>query len=64
MVEGNLTVIREAFEATQRVNYDDPEFAAAEKAAAAKRPRRGDFGLHVPSGRTGVERRVLRPRIL
>ncbi len=34
VVEGNLTVIREAFEATQKVNYGDPEFAAAEKAPA------------------------------
>ena len=34
VVEGNLTVIREAFDATQKVNYDDPEFAAVEKAPA------------------------------
>ncbi|HEY0283617.1 MAG TPA: thiamine pyrophosphate-dependent enzyme, partial [Rhizomicrobium sp.] len=35
VVEGNLTVIREAFEATQKVDYTAPEFAAAEKAPAA-----------------------------
>jgi len=34
VVEGNLTVIREAFEATHKINYDDPEFAAVEKTPA------------------------------
>ncbi len=32
VVEGNLTVIKEAFEATRRVDYSQPEFAEAEKA--------------------------------
>jgi pyruvate-ferredoxin/flavodoxin oxidoreductase len=31
VVEGNLTVIKEAFQATQKVNYDAPEFVAADK---------------------------------
>lgn len=31
VVEGNLTVIKEAFEATQKVNYDAPEFVTADK---------------------------------
>jgi pyruvate-ferredoxin/flavodoxin oxidoreductase len=34
VLEGNLTVIREAFEATHKVNYGDPEFAAVEKTPA------------------------------
>ncbi|MFZ1963286.1 MAG: 2-oxoacid:acceptor oxidoreductase family protein, partial [Roseiarcus sp.] len=34
VVEGNLTVIREAFEATHKVDYDAPEFAAVEKTPA------------------------------
>ncbi|NIK88459.1 pyruvate-ferredoxin/flavodoxin oxidoreductase [Rhizomicrobium palustre] len=32
VVEGNLTVIKEAFEATQKVDYTKPEFLEAEKA--------------------------------
>ncbi len=39
VVEGNLTVIREAFAATQKVDYQKPEFAAAEKAPAKAKPR-------------------------
>jgi pyruvate-ferredoxin/flavodoxin oxidoreductase len=34
VVEGNLTVIREAFAATKKVDYTSPEFAEAEKAPA------------------------------
>jgi len=34
VVEGNLTVIKEAFEATKKVDYNAPEFVAADKAPA------------------------------
>jgi pyruvate-ferredoxin/flavodoxin oxidoreductase len=34
VVEGNLTVIREAFEATKKVDYTGPEFLAVEKEPA------------------------------
>jgi pyruvate-ferredoxin/flavodoxin oxidoreductase len=34
VVEGNITVIREGFEATKKVDYNDPEFELAEKAPA------------------------------
>jgi len=34
VVEGNLTVIKEAFEATRKVDYTSPEFAEVEKALA------------------------------
>ena len=36
VVEGNLTVIKEAFAATQKVDYTKPEFAEVEKKAPAK----------------------------
>lgn len=32
VVEGNMAVIREGLEATQKLNYNDPEFVQAEKA--------------------------------
>jgi pyruvate-ferredoxin/flavodoxin oxidoreductase len=39
VVEGNLTVIKEAFSATQKVDYTEPEFAEAEKAPAKAKAR-------------------------
>jgi pyruvate-ferredoxin/flavodoxin oxidoreductase len=36
VVDGNLTVIKEAFEATQKVNYTAAEFVEIEKTTAAK----------------------------
>lgn len=39
VVEGNMAVIREGLEATQQVNYNDPEFARAEKAPARAKSR-------------------------
>ncbi|MGC9953065.1 MAG: 2-oxoacid:acceptor oxidoreductase family protein [Rhizomicrobium sp.] len=39
VVEGNITVIREAFDATKKVNYSDPEFELAEKAPARAKSR-------------------------
>ena len=39
VVDGNLTVIREAFEATKKVDYTAPEFLAAEKEPAKAKGR-------------------------
>lgn len=36
VVEGNMAVIQDGLAATQRVNYNEPEFALAETAVAAK----------------------------
>jgi len=40
VVEGNLAVMREGLEATQRVDYEQPQFAAVDQQPAVK-PRRG-----------------------
>ena len=39
VVEGNMAVIREGLEATQKVDYSDPEFERAEKAAVRPKGR-------------------------
>ena len=49
VVEGNMAVIREGLEATQRVDYDAPEFALVETQVARHgSTHRRDFGGHVP----------------
>ena len=62
VVEGNMAVIREGLEATQKVNYESDRFrAGGSRRPRGERPRRGDFGRDVPGRRAGVERRLLRP---